>query len=269
MKRIFLVAIIAIIGMMAINNQEAKAEISREYKVRVTLFECKCGKPTCLGNIRSEVWSDVFDNVVYSEIRDCQGNTTTTGNKPLSVIGSGSNGSSDNYGNIMWEQARKFSDMYAISIAEAFSSYVFAHTRIDSGENEILDPLTGDTTHVIWQEYIFNFPEEWWSLNASSTLIANSALLPSPWGWDNMVVFSDQIVEARIVNLATGDYIGNFIVVDQYCPSCQAYSNWQTEYVSNPIDNTLLASGCKYGVVIFQDFGNGPVSIRMHPFCKN
>ncbi len=232
MRKMFLIAAITIIGMMAINSQEASA-LPSGYFMEVTKWPCP-GRDSVEGCV--EVIRDAAGHAVYTESNDCDGNTTKTGEYPKGIIAFIDTVYKDTIITTLedvWLKAtRDRANDAKLTMAEALSRYIPAEKK-----DSVVSPH--DTIRI----YHFKFER----IDISTANITFTEHVNS------IDIQSDKPVKVQIVDLSTGLFATGVIVVNN----------------SATISIGALPMGCRYAVIVNQTIeGYGEIIIATHEFCK-
>lgn len=177
-KMLTICAVISV--LFIVNMTEVFANKSkRNYFVTVEYLDCYDinGNPTGEQS-RTETWrkGSIGGDPVYQEHRNCEGETTTSGKKPL--VGGGGE---------VWETSKSTATELDITIANAFAMKYFP---IDSSESK----------NDKW--YQFEFPIDWIYNNVANTSILQNS--------NFITVTTDNSVQVQLVNLSTGYELTEF-----------------------------------------------------------
>ena len=172
-------AIISTLCFLNISNVYSATE--ETYRVTVSYHDCETG--TFLQS-RTETWRDGGGKIVYEENRDCNGEVTTTGNKP--IVGKGKK---------LWDKAVDVSMLLDISVAGALSEEY----------QPILDSIIINNDGIkVGEYYQFKFPFDWVYDVAETSIFTIG---------DIVTITSDALVDVQIVNLLTGELLSNIISI--------------------------------------------------------
>lgn len=222
--------LVVLVAFLIVPNLSAKtSKGSSEYAVEVIYTDCENGAQS-----RAEVWKDIRTRkTVYVEVRDCEGKTTKTSEKPVVWTYQNEN---------LWDYAKAVRNPATQSMAEAIAMYL-PPVKADTVERNV--ELPDGTILVGYQiDYEFYFEMSLEDEIAKTIFDHN----------DNAITLTtDKLVKIKIIDLTTGIDITDFITVEN----------------NHTLDISTLDSGCKYVFAVYQTFDSvGDILVKSYNFCK-